>query len=121
MLYHSVRLNNLAQWAYDRFSEEKSKCGFTIPRDTVRLITIIAHHTRHFVVNNVFMVGWTQPYESLYGVYSETKDGLPFVGTLRGSDRVCYLLGCNARGQVSISVFTTNSNDSLLTCMDRPP
>jgi hypothetical protein len=75
---NSVRLNNLAQWAYDRFSDSKSLCGYTIARDL--------------------------PYESLYGVYSETKDGLPFLGSLQGKgDRICYLMGCNARGQATLT------------------
>jgi len=42
-------------------------------------------------------------YESRYGVYSETPDHSPLVGTTHPSSRVCYLLGCNAWGQAVLS------------------
>ena len=42
-------------------------------------------------------------YSSLYGVYSETPDSLPLVGRVSDSSRVCYVLGCNAWGQASLS------------------
>ncbi len=42
-------------------------------------------------------------YESRYGVYSETPDHSPLVGTMNPNSRVCYLLGCNAWGQASLS------------------
>ena len=39
-----------------------------------------------------------------YGVYSETPDMVPLIGTLGGENsRVCYLLGCNAWGQTILS------------------
>lgn len=43
------------------------------------------------------------PYPQKYGVYSETADAMPLVGTPSESSRVCYLVGCNAWGQASLS------------------
>lgn len=40
---------------------------------------------------------------SSYGVLSSTPDHVPIVGTPAPSSRVCYLLGCNASGQASLS------------------
>lgn len=42
-------------------------------------------------------------YPSKYAVYSETADYMPIVGTLTETSRVCYLVGCNAWGQASLS------------------
>ncbi len=39
----------------------------------------------------------------MYGVYSETPDKLPLVGKTSHESRICYLLGCNAWGQSSMS------------------
>jgi len=38
-----------------------------------------------------------------YGVYSETPDYSPLVGIPHPKSRICYLLGCNAAGQSSLS------------------
>ena len=38
-----------------------------------------------------------------YGTYSETADFIPIVGTTTGKSRVCYMVGCNAWGQSSLS------------------
>ena len=42
-------------------------------------------------------------YPSTYGVYSETPDFMPLVGKPDSSSRVCYMVGCNAWGQASLS------------------
>jgi len=42
-------------------------------------------------------------YPSKYGTYSETADFMPLVGTPTDSSRVCYMVGCNAWGQSSLS------------------
>lgn len=42
-------------------------------------------------------------YGARYGVYSETPDHMPLVGVPHPDSRVCYLLGCNAWGQASLS------------------
>ena len=42
-------------------------------------------------------------YTAQYGVYSETPDSLPIVGKTSESNRICYLLGCNAVGQASLT------------------
>jgi len=41
-------------------------------------------------------------YKQQYGVYSETPDHLPILGSIKGS-RICYIVGCNAWGQASLS------------------
>jgi len=41
-------------------------------------------------------------YMQQYGVYSETPDHLPILGSIKGS-RICYIVGCNAWGQASLS------------------
>jgi len=41
--------------------------------------------------------------ETAYGVYSETPDALPLVGKPHPSSALCYLVGCNAWGQSSMS------------------
>ena len=52
-------------------------------------------------------------YEARYGVYSETPDHMPLVGIPHPDSRVCYLLGCNAWGQASLS-FASSLVPSLL-------
>jgi len=42
-------------------------------------------------------------YMEKYGVYSETPDFLPIVGTASKESRVCYIMGCNACGQATLS------------------
>ena len=42
-------------------------------------------------------------YPSTYGIYSETPDYMPLVGKPDSSSRVCYMVGCNAWGQASLS------------------
>lgn len=42
-------------------------------------------------------------YPSTYGIYSETPDFMPLVGKPDSSSRVCYMVGCNAWGQASLS------------------
>ncbi len=42
-------------------------------------------------------------YPCKYGTYSETADFMPLVGTPTDSSRVCYMVGCNAWGQASLS------------------
>jgi glycine/D-amino acid oxidase-like deaminating enzyme len=46
-------------------------------------------------------------YSTHYGVYSETPDSLPLVGSMSAGSPVCYLLGCNAWGQASLSYAAT--------------
>lgn len=46
-------------------------------------------------------------YGARYGVYSETPDHMPLVGVPHPDSRICYLLGCNAWGQASLSYATT--------------
>ena len=38
-----------------------------------------------------------------YGTYAETADFMPLVGSTTDSSRVCYMVGCNAWGQSSLS------------------
>jgi hypothetical protein len=47
----------------------------------------------------------TAPYPETYGIYSETADFLPLVGMTRNSSAVCYMVGCNAWGQSSLSAI----------------
>ena len=47
--------------------------------------------------------GEVASYGKQYGIYSETPDKLPLVGLPNPASRVCYLLGCNAWGQASLS------------------
>jgi glycine/D-amino acid oxidase-like deaminating enzyme len=42
-------------------------------------------------------------YSKLFGVYSETPDSAPLVGRPNDASRICYVLGCNAWGQASMS------------------
>jgi len=61
------------------------------------------------------LIGWTQQQygckevidtdsiSQQYGVYSDTPDYVPLVGTLRDDSAICYLLGCNAWGQTILS------------------
>ena len=42
-------------------------------------------------------------YPATYGIYSETPDFMPLVGKPDSSSRICYMVGCNAWGQASLS------------------
>lgn len=52
-------------------------------------------------------------YRERYGVYSETPDCSPLVGTAHPNSRICYLLGCNAWGQAVLS-FASSLIPALL-------
>ena len=45
----------------------------------------------------------TKQYMEQYGVYSETPDHLPILGTINNDSRICYIVGCNAWGQASLT------------------
>ena len=55
--------------------------------------------------------GWTKypylefgaDYPSTYGIYSETPDFMPLVGMADPASNICYMVGCNAWGQASLS------------------
>ena len=55
--------------------------------------------------------GWTKypylefgsDYPATYGIYSETPDFMPLVGKTEPKSRICYMVGCNAWGQASLS------------------
>jgi glycine/D-amino acid oxidase-like deaminating enzyme len=38
-----------------------------------------------------------------YGLYSETPDYVPIIGTRSDESRICFLVGCNAQGQAILS------------------
>ncbi len=42
-------------------------------------------------------------YPATYGIYSETPDFMPLVGKPDSTSRICYMVGCNAWGQASLS------------------
>jgi glycine/D-amino acid oxidase-like deaminating enzyme len=44
-----------------------------------------------------------ESYPRLYGLYSETPDHMPLVGSTHDDSLVFYMLGCNAWGQASLS------------------
>jgi glycine/D-amino acid oxidase-like deaminating enzyme len=46
---------------------------------------------------------WYQQLEQYYAVYTETPDSLPLFGLPTADGCVCYLVGCNAWGQASLS------------------
>lgn len=48
-----------------------------------------------------------------YGVYSETPDHTPLVGIPHPKSKICYLLGCNAVGQATLS-YSASLIPSLL-------
>ena len=43
------------------------------------------------------------PVQQQYGIYSETPDFVPLVGTRSDDSGICYLVGCNAAGQTILS------------------
>ena len=55
--------------------------------------------------------GWTKypylefgaDYPATYGIYSETPDFMPLIGKTDPESCVCYMVGCNAWGQASLS------------------
>lgn len=48
-------------------------------------------------------------YPRRHGVYSETSDYLPLVGMPSGLKSVCYMVGCNAWGQASLSAVASTA------------
>ena len=56
---------------------------------------------------NIYFTVWTIGAENQYGVYSETSDKVPIVGTATPQSHICYLLGCNAWGQTVLSYAST--------------
>lgn len=45
----------------------------------------------------------SEQYLQQYGVYSETPDHCPIIGTATADSQVCYVVGCNAWGQASLT------------------
>ncbi len=43
------------------------------------------------------------PYKTRYGIYAETSDHLPVIGSAQPESKVTYLVGCNAWGQAQLS------------------
>ncbi|EAR87671.1 FAD-dependent oxidoreductase (macronuclear) [Tetrahymena thermophila SB210] len=54
-----------------------------------------------------YMKNSEMKYETKYGVYSETPDKAPLVGTVSPSSKICYVVGCNAQGQSSLTYCAT--------------
>jgi glycine/D-amino acid oxidase-like deaminating enzyme len=59
-------------------------------------------------------------YPQEYGVYSETPDMVPLVGSLTEDSRIFYLLGCNAWGQTILS-YCSSLVPALLQYADFSP
>jgi glycine/D-amino acid oxidase-like deaminating enzyme len=79
-----------------------------------------AHKTPHSEERNANLAKWTlgqydcspdaniidsycKSLPQQYGIYSETPDMAPLIGTLKSESRICYLVGCNAWGQTILS------------------
>lgn len=86
------RCRNLAKWAYEKYP-------YLIPFDDAA--------GGAGTVTAVEAAEDSRNYLSQYGVYSETPDAVPLVGSLVSQDRIFYCLGCNALGQAVLSYATS--------------
>lgn len=85
-----------------RISGEDHFSGLKAPRATQRNRTLAQWgYTKYPYLDP------KAPYPERYGIYSETADFVPLVGMPRGSDKVCYMVGCNAWGQASLSAVAS--------------
>jgi glycine/D-amino acid oxidase-like deaminating enzyme len=86
-----------------RCSGEDHFSALKPPRDTERC-DILAQWVRECYPHVFSSVAAKDlKYEGQYGVYSETPDSVPIIGTGSPRSKVCYLLGCNAWGQAALS------------------
>lgn len=102
--------NNMFTWGFThdwcwtngavRLSGEDHFSALKAPRDNERCATLSQF------VRESYPKAFSEEslnYEQQYGVYSETTDGCPLIGTPNDRSKVCYLLGCNAWGQSVLS------------------
>jgi len=83
-----------------RISGEDHYSGLKCPRAKERNTNLASWgHNKYPYLDS------TAPYPESYGIYSETADFLPLVGMTRNSSAVCYMVGCNAWGQASLSAI----------------
>ena len=81
-----------------RISGEDHYCGLKSPRAKQRC-------------GRLAQWGWTKypylefgaDYPATYGIYSETPDFMPLIGKTEPKSCICYMVGCNAWGQASLS------------------
>ena len=85
-----------------RISGEDHYSGLKRPRSDVRCGALAAWGRDRYPYLDP-----DAPYLRRYGVYSETSDYLPLVGTPDPTSRVCYMVGCNAWGQASLSALAS--------------
>jgi hypothetical protein len=90
------RVRSLARWAHSKYTYFQGRKDFAeeIARGEVDV--------KKAAAENEYGI-----YGGLHGVYSETPDCLPLVGKLHSDSAICYLLGCNAWGQVPLSFGAT--------------
>ena len=81
-----------------RLSGEDGFSALKSPRTEERCLRLArwAQTKYPYLENNV-------DFHKKYAVYSETPDYLPIIGTTDEMSRICYMVGCNAWGQASLS------------------
>ncbi|KAL3815428.1 hypothetical protein ACHAXA_009173 [Cyclostephanos tholiformis] len=87
-----------------RISGEDHYSGLKRPRSALR-----CHNLATWGYDKYPYLDANVPYLQRHGVYSETSDYLPLVGTPYSSSRVCYMVGCNAWGQASLSALASSA------------
>lgn len=89
------RCQELASWAYEKYP-------YLLP-EPPPASTPLASMPSITAPSPVSSDAAPLAYAQQYGVYSETPDSAPLVGTPHNQSKLCYLLGCNAWGQASLS------------------
>ena len=83
---------------YVRISGEDHYCGLKAPRYEERCGRLADWgFTKYPYLNR------DKPVQFKYGVYSETPDHMPLVGSMHDDENIYYMVGCNACGQASFA------------------
>jgi glycine/D-amino acid oxidase-like deaminating enzyme len=88
-----VRSRQLAEWTYEKYPHMKQ---YLPPGQDIPGVRSSKPDADPHVPN------WLKG-RYVYGVYAETPDYLPLVGKTNAKSNVCYVVGCNAWGQASMT------------------
>eukprot|EP00536_Pseudo-nitzschia_multiseries_P004040 jgi/Psemu1/253199/estExt_Genewise1Plus.C_650060 len=94
-------------WCYTngkiRISGEDHFSAYKSPKVEERCNRLARWTLERYHCNDSYTEEEVSLFPRQYGLYSETVDMVPMIGTFAKEQNICYLLGCNAWGQTILS------------------
>ncbi|VEU41975.1 unnamed protein product [Pseudo-nitzschia multistriata] len=94
-------------WCYTngkiRISGEDHFSAYKSPKEEERCNRLSRWTLERYRCNDLYTDEEVSSFPRQHGLYSETVDMVPIVGSLLTEGNICYLLGCNAWGQTILS------------------